>query len=31
MVAQLATKPLFEDVPVGTELVIGPEAKRPLV
>jgi len=30
MVAQLATKPLFEDVAVGTELVIGPEAKRPL-
>lgn len=30
MVAQLATKPLFEDVPVGTELVIGPEAKKPL-
>lgn len=30
MVAQLATKPLFEDVPVGTELVIGPESKKPL-
>lgn len=31
MVAQLARKPLMEDVAVGTELVIGPEAKRPLV
>jgi glutamate synthase domain-containing protein 2/CDGSH-type Zn-finger protein len=30
MVAQLSSKPLFEDVPVGTELVIGPKAKRPL-
>ena len=30
MVAQLATKPLFEDVAVGTDLIIGPEAKRPL-
>lgn len=30
MVAQLATKPLLEDVAVGTELVIGPEAKKPL-
>ena len=30
MVAQLARKPLLDDVPVGTELVIGPEAKRPL-
>lgn len=30
MVAQLSTKPLLEDVPVGTELVIGPEAKKPL-
>lgn len=30
MVAQLARKPLFEDEAVGTELVIGPEAKRPL-
>lgn len=28
--AQLATKPLMEDVAVGTGLVIGPEAKRPL-
>jgi glutamate synthase domain-containing protein 2/CDGSH-type Zn-finger protein len=31
MVAQMATKPLMEDNPVATELVIGPEAKRPLV
>ena len=30
MVAQMATKPLFEDVPVATELIIGPEAKKPL-
>ncbi len=30
MVAQMATKPLMEDHPVATELVIGPEAKRPL-
>jgi glutamate synthase domain-containing protein 2 len=30
MVAQLATKPLLEDSQVGTELVIGPEAKKPL-
>ena len=30
MVAQLSTKPLLEDVPVGTELIIGPEAKKPL-
>jgi glutamate synthase domain-containing protein 2/CDGSH-type Zn-finger protein len=30
MVAQLHRKPLMEDVAVGTELVIGPEAKRPL-
>ncbi|MBL4848582.1 MAG: CDGSH iron-sulfur domain-containing protein [Planctomycetes bacterium] len=28
--AQLATKPLLEDVAVGTELVIGPRAKTPL-
>lgn len=28
--AQFATKPLLEDVPVGTELVIGPRALRPL-
>ncbi|MGR2804747.1 glutamate synthase-related protein [Vibrio harveyi] len=31
MVAQMATKPLMEDVPVKTELVIGPKAKKPLV
>ncbi|QSX31422.1 CDGSH iron-sulfur domain-containing protein [Shewanella cyperi] len=31
MVAQMATKPLMEDVPVATELVIGPEARKPLV
>ncbi|MFK5921056.1 MAG: glutamate synthase-related protein [Verrucomicrobiota bacterium] len=30
MVAQLARKPLMEDVRVGTELIIGPEAKKPL-
>lgn len=30
MVAQMATKPLMEDVDVDTELVIGPEAKKPL-
>ncbi|MEM7014475.1 MAG: glutamate synthase-related protein, partial [Verrucomicrobiota bacterium] len=30
MVAQLARKPLMEDVTVGTELIIGPEAKKPL-
>ncbi|RUO38606.1 glutamate synthase [Aliidiomarina shirensis] len=31
MVAQMATKPLFEDASVSTELVIGPKAKKPLV
>ncbi|MEC8859552.1 MAG: glutamate synthase-related protein [Pseudomonadota bacterium] len=31
MVAQMATKPLMEDAAVTTELVIGPEAKKPLV
>jgi len=31
MVAQMATKPLMEDADVGTELVIGPKAKKPLV
>ncbi len=31
MVAQLAHKPLMEDQAVGTELVIGPEANKPLV
>jgi len=30
MVAQMATKPLLEDQAVSTELVIGPEAKKPL-
>jgi CDGSH-type Zn-finger protein len=30
LVAQLAHKPLQEDVAVGTGLVIGPEAKKPL-
>ncbi|MCP4433711.1 MAG: glutamate synthase [Gammaproteobacteria bacterium] len=31
MAAQMATKPLMEDHSVGTELIIGPEAKKPLV
>ncbi len=31
MVAQMATKPLLENAKVGTELVIGPKSKRPLV
>ncbi len=30
MAAQMATKPLMEDVEVGTELIIGPNAKKPL-
>ncbi len=30
MVAQMATRPLMEDHPVATELVIGPECKKPL-
>ncbi|MEZ5080006.1 MAG: glutamate synthase-related protein [Thermoleophilia bacterium] len=30
MAAQLATKPRLDDAEVGTELVIGPEAARPL-
>ena len=30
LAAQFATKPLMEDMDVGTELVIGPKAKRPL-
>ena len=30
MVAQMASKPLMEDVPVKTELVIGPETRKPL-
>lgn len=31
MVAQMATKPLMEDVTVKTQLVIGPNAKKPLI
>ncbi len=30
LMAQFASKPLMEDVAVGTELVIGPKAKKPL-
>jgi len=30
MAAQMATKPLMEDQNVATELVVGPEAKKPL-
>jgi glutamate synthase domain-containing protein 2 len=30
MVAQMATKPLMEDVRVDTQLVVGPNAKKPL-
>lgn len=30
MVAQFATQPLMDDAPVGTELVIGPKAQKPL-
>jgi len=30
LAAQFATSPLMEDVPVGSELVIGPNAKKPL-
>ena len=30
MAAQMATKPLLDDISVGTELVIGPEADKPL-
>ena len=30
MVAQMATKPLMEDHRVSTELIIGPEARKPL-
>ena len=30
LAAQMASKPLMEDQAVGTELVIGPEAKKPL-
>ena len=31
LTAQFAIKPLLDEVPVGSELVIGPKAKRPLV
>lgn len=31
MVAQLYRQPLMEDAEVGTELIIGPESKKPLV
>ena len=31
LAAQMARQPLMEDQPVGTELVIGPEAKKPLL
>ena len=30
LTAQLAKRPLLDDHPVGTELIIGPKAKRPL-
>lgn len=30
LVAQLAKKPLMDDAPVGTELIIGPRARKPL-
>lgn len=30
MAAQMATKPLLDDVAVGTELIIGPEADKPM-
>ena len=30
LTGQLARSPLLEDVPVGTELIIGPNAKKPL-
>lgn len=30
MVAQMATKPLMEEEEVGSELIIGPESKKPL-
>lgn len=30
LAAQIATKPLMEDVVVGSELIIGPNAKKPL-
>ncbi len=31
MTAQMASKPLLEDQSVGSELIIGPEAKKPLI
>jgi glutamate synthase domain-containing protein 2/CDGSH-type Zn-finger protein len=31
MTAQMATKPLQEDVDVNTQLIIGPDAKKPLI
>jgi glutamate synthase domain-containing protein 2 len=31
MVAQMATKPLMEDVNVETQLIVGPNAKKPLI
>ncbi len=31
MVAQMATKPLAEEINIDTQLVIGPEAKKPLL
>ena len=31
LAAQMATKPLQDDVKVGTELIIGPRAKKPLI
>ena len=30
LTAQLAKKPLFDDEPVGTDVIIGPNAKKPL-
>jgi glutamate synthase domain-containing protein 2 len=30
LVAQMATKPLMEEVPVGSDIIIGPNAKKPL-
>ena len=31
LAAQMATKPLMDEVKVGTELIIGPNAKKPLI
>lgn len=31
LAAQMATKPLMEDITVGSELIIGPNAKKPLI